>query len=307
MDQVNRLFNEGQAATNTLPFLQQFLQMPCGTHEMETIIHNLKALMTKQRQDGQNEIINYLQSPDCTLFPGPIQLRKTDLGKLSAASGGYANAVSDLRALDSLGQKFSSIQDAITAINGQTMTNYKRQVLNILIRHRTKLFLKPMQVPISFDSVRQLLTNSGSTYDELKDVLELLSESPDKFHTIHSLAEHIASFSETRKQRLVFEMNKACEFLGKASLFKGQISVQNSDIKDLVLGIFNAHYGLDGGDVVDVLKKIASQKQYRNAFGTFKELIDVATSEAGDPSVPGPPPEEQIGFSWNKAGTQTFN
>eukprot|EP00462_Mataza_sp_D1_P023568 CAMPEP_0175143894 /NCGR_PEP_ID=MMETSP0087-20121206/13773_1 /TAXON_ID=136419 /ORGANISM="Unknown Unknown, Strain D1" /LENGTH=723 /DNA_ID=CAMNT_0016428189 /DNA_START=26 /DNA_END=2197 /DNA_ORIENTATION=+ len=294
-EEVDKLFYEGEAGVNTCSFLKKFVKPPYSTGNMQAMVQLLQQAAANSVVEGKNALVKYLTGGECSLFAGTVQLKQSDLAKIITAGGGAAPYVlSDLRVLDGLGVTCSSVQEVVEALQSSQIQNFKSTLLTCLFKHRVRLFKSVLQVPVNRDSVNQLLveTQGGADTPEIVDTVACTTQNEDRFDNMEELVEHVKSFADTRRAAVTDQIEKVFAFLGKVGLFKGEVRVQNSDMKRLVRAIFLAHYPITGGDCVPVLAGFAERKM---SFSSFDELVKAIADEA---DVIPLPPEEEVEFDW---------
>jgi len=242
------------------------------------MIATIKAAITAQKEKGKQDLIKYLSSNECSLFTGPVALKQSDLRKLIATGGGYPPLIlANLKCLDALGERFGAFTELEAAMTNKKLVEFKQELLTSLFRLRTALFKSSLKVPINAEAVNTLLADGQGALSTL-EILELVASGAEEpFQTMNEVAENVRTFADLRTESVVKEIDAVFSFMERNGLFNVAMSATSGDVKKVVTAIFDANYGITGGDCTSVLKHFTDRRQ---AFTSFPELIAAIKNRA---------------------------
>lgn len=299
---VTELFEGCCAAGNTLSYVRQFCPLPHKPENVGTMIAAIKTAINAQKEKGKADLIKYLSSSECSLFTGAVSLKQSDLRKLIATGGGYAPLIlANLKCLDGLGERFGAFSELEAAMTNKRLVEFKQELLTSLFRLRMALFKTALKVPINAESVNTLLADGQGALSTL-EILELVaSGAEDPFQTINEVAESVRAFADLRTEAILREIDAVFGFMERNGLFNVSISATSGDVKKVVIAIFDANYGITGGDCTAILKQFTDRRQ---AFGSFEELIRAIKNRAQETELQNLQHVQQSAggiLSWNVA------
>ena len=275
---VSELFEGCCAAGNTMSYVRQFCPLPHKPENVGTMISAIKAAIFAQKEAGRNDLIKYLSSSECSLFTGPISLKQSELRKLIASGGGYAPLIlANLKCLDGLGERFAAFSELEAAMTNKKLIEFKQELLTSLFRLRMALFKTALKVPVNAESVNTLLADGQGALSTL-EILELVASGAEEpFQTINEVAESVRSFADMRTEAILREIDAVFGFMERNGLFSVSMSASSGDVKKVVIAIFDANYGITGGDCTAILKQFTDRRQ---SFTSFVDLIAAIKNRA---------------------------
>jgi hypothetical protein len=275
---VIELFEGACAAGNTMSYVRQFCPLPHKPENVTSMIATIKGAITAQKEKGKQDLIKFLSSNECSLFTGPVALKQSDLRRLIATGGGYAPLIlANLKCLDALGERFSAFTELEAAMTNRKLVEFKQELLTSLFRLRMALFKSSLKVPINAEAVNTLLADGQGGLSTL-EILELVASGAEEpFQTMNEVAENVRTFADLRTESVVREIDAVFSFMERNGLFSVAMSATSGDVKKVVIAIFDANYGITGGDCTSVLKQFTDRRQ---AFTSFPELIAAIKSRA---------------------------
>jgi len=155
-------------------------------------------------------------------------------------------------------------------MTNKKLVEVKQELLTSLFRLRTALFKSTLKVPINAEAINTLLADGQGGLSTL-EILELVASGAEEpFQTMNEVAEAVRGFADLRTESIVKEIDAVFSFMERNGLFSVAISATSGDVKKVVISIFDANYGISGGDCIPILKHFTDR---RIAFTSFEELM----------------------------------
>lgn len=203
-DNVDRLYIEGYAGPDTLPYLQSFEdngEKFKTHHHLIAAVKNAHLWAIERRKQNQldkiasdknrKRVIAFLSRDDCQLFNEDVEdihVKKADLDVLIREGGTVSDTLFFLNLLNRSSQKYEEFTDLLPAVRdlARDAAITKKRLYEKLSDPECKLWYDPDEVLVSESDIDRLFLESGSGSDAVDYIADFESDRK-RFHFFDDL------------------------------------------------------------------------------------------------------------------------